>query len=186
MLFRNFNQRRELVDAFNQVQLLVSETDVEAYRSTRRDLDRLRSIVEKSELWIYRSDEDQTAKAAAESNFNAIRKYVSSMLFPKLIPYRILIYITELCEFSSREMRLHNQRLLRNLKAHFEIMQLLKMPCQPNDDAIRNIHQKAHKFLQVFCRGNRENQQELIKYVPFFIDQVLLANHDRVLSCPDP
>ena len=36
-----------------QVQLLVSQSDVENYTQIRTDLDKLRLMVEKSELWVY-------------------------------------------------------------------------------------------------------------------------------------
>ena len=38
-----------------QVQLLVSESDVENYKQIKSDLDELRLLVEKSELWVYKS-----------------------------------------------------------------------------------------------------------------------------------
>ncbi len=38
-----------------QVQLLVSESDVENYKQIKCDLDELRGLVEKSELWVYKA-----------------------------------------------------------------------------------------------------------------------------------
>jgi hypothetical protein len=38
-----------------QVQLLVSDSDVESYKQIKADLDVLRQSVEKSELWVYKS-----------------------------------------------------------------------------------------------------------------------------------
>jgi len=38
-----------------QVQLLVSDSDVESYKQIKLDLDELRLLVEKSELWVYKS-----------------------------------------------------------------------------------------------------------------------------------
>lgn len=38
-----------------QVQLLVSDSDVESYKQIKSDLDVLRQSVEKSELWVYKS-----------------------------------------------------------------------------------------------------------------------------------
>ena len=52
LLFRHFNQRQEVLQAFQQVQLLVSDRDVETYKQIKRDLDVLRLLVEKSELWV--------------------------------------------------------------------------------------------------------------------------------------
>lgn len=41
-----------------QVQLLISTNDVENYKQIKADLDDLRNIVEKSELWVYKSKTD--------------------------------------------------------------------------------------------------------------------------------
>lgn len=46
-----------------QVQLLVSDSDVESYKQIKSDLDVLRQSVEKSELWVYKSRSgDDTGK----------------------------------------------------------------------------------------------------------------------------
>jgi inositol 1,4,5-triphosphate receptor type 1 len=58
LLFRHFNQRKETLQHLNQVQLLVSETDIENYKQIKRDLDQLRLFVEKSELWVYKKGKD--------------------------------------------------------------------------------------------------------------------------------
>lgn len=55
LLFRHFSQRQEVLQAFKQVQLLVSASDVENYKQIKRDLDELRLLVEKSELWVYKA-----------------------------------------------------------------------------------------------------------------------------------
>ena len=58
LLFRHFNQRKETLQHLNQVQLLVSETDIKNYKQIKRDLDQLRLFVEKSELWVYKKGKD--------------------------------------------------------------------------------------------------------------------------------
>ncbi|XP_032666694.1 inositol 1,4,5-trisphosphate receptor isoform X7 [Odontomachus brunneus] len=55
LLFRHFSQRQEVLQAFKQVQLLVSDSDVESYKQIKADLDILRQSVEKSELWVFKS-----------------------------------------------------------------------------------------------------------------------------------
>lgn len=55
LLFRHFSQRHEVLQAFKQVQLLVSDSDVESYKQIKADLDGLRLLVEKSELWVYKA-----------------------------------------------------------------------------------------------------------------------------------
>lgn len=55
-----------------QVQLLVSEQDVENYKQIKTDLDQLRLTVEKSELWVEKNggygNEDATETQAKEQN----------------------------------------------------------------------------------------------------------------------
>ena len=49
-----------------QVQLLVSDSDVESYKQIKHDLDILRQSVEKSELWVYKS---KTSEELTTSKF---------------------------------------------------------------------------------------------------------------------
>jgi len=74
VLFRHFNQRQEVQKAFRevcqpiepekwfslgqvlyvfQIQLLVTQSDEENYKQISRDLAILKSLTEKSELWVY-------------------------------------------------------------------------------------------------------------------------------------
>uniref|UniRef100_A0A4W5KAJ3 Inositol 1,4,5-trisphosphate receptor n=1 Tax=Hucho hucho TaxID=62062 RepID=A0A4W5KAJ3_9TELE len=52
LLFKHFSQRQEVLHTFKQVQLLISGQDVDNYKLIKSDLDRLRTMVEKSELWV--------------------------------------------------------------------------------------------------------------------------------------
>lgn len=49
------------ISFFYQVQLLVSTSDVENYKQIKTDLDELRLLVEKSELWVYKSKKDSVS-----------------------------------------------------------------------------------------------------------------------------
>jgi hypothetical protein len=71
LLFRHFNHRKETVQHLNQVQLLVSETDIKNYKQIKRDLDQLRLFVEKSELWVYKKGKDGILTAAGGNELNA-------------------------------------------------------------------------------------------------------------------
>ncbi|XP_035209634.1 inositol 1,4,5-trisphosphate receptor type 1-like isoform X3 [Stegodyphus dumicola] len=62
LLFRHFSQRQEVLQAFKQVQLLVSASDVENYKQIKADLDELRLLVEKSELWVFKSKLEEVTK----------------------------------------------------------------------------------------------------------------------------
>lgn len=55
---------------FQQVQLLVSESDVENYKQIKADLDELRLLVEKSELWVFKEKGDKKKKKEAEGEEN--------------------------------------------------------------------------------------------------------------------
>jgi len=63
LLLRHFGQRQEVLQAFKQVQLLVSSEDVENYKQIKSDLDELRLLVEKSELWVYKGKGASTVSA---------------------------------------------------------------------------------------------------------------------------
>lgn len=54
---------------FIKVQLLVTSQDVDNYKQIKQDLDQLRSIVEKSELWVYKGQgPDETMDGASGEN----------------------------------------------------------------------------------------------------------------------
>ena len=48
------------------MQLLVSESDVENYKQIKCDLDELRLMVEKSELWVFKAKQDSVKKKKTE------------------------------------------------------------------------------------------------------------------------
>ena len=58
LLFRHFDQRQELVGALNNVQLLISASNVSQYEQIKEDVDELRTLTEESELWIPNSSKD--------------------------------------------------------------------------------------------------------------------------------
>ncbi|XP_031569863.1 inositol 1,4,5-trisphosphate receptor type 1-like [Actinia tenebrosa] len=66
LLMRHFSQRQEVLQAFKQVQLLVSNSDVENYKQIKTDLDELRLLVEKSELWVYKSKKDSVSASSGK------------------------------------------------------------------------------------------------------------------------
>uniref|UniRef100_A0A914YSR1 Inositol 1,4,5-trisphosphate receptor n=1 Tax=Panagrolaimus superbus TaxID=310955 RepID=A0A914YSR1_9BILA len=53
ILFRHFTQYQELIEDMKQVQLLVSNNDVDHYHQIDRDLFILKNLTEKSELWVH-------------------------------------------------------------------------------------------------------------------------------------
>eukprot|EP00061_Rhincodon_typus_P017323 g45969.t1 len=105
-----------------QVQLLVTSQDVENYKQIKADLDQLRLLVEKSELWVYKGHAHDEVMEGGESSTS------SSELKKKK---EVLIRLSKLCvqEGSSvRKSRKQQQRLLRNMGAHTVVLDLLQIP----------------------------------------------------------
>uniref|UniRef100_A0A671X7H5 Inositol 1,4,5-trisphosphate receptor n=1 Tax=Sparus aurata TaxID=8175 RepID=A0A671X7H5_SPAAU len=171
LIFKHFSQRAEVLQAFKQVQLLVSEQDVENYKQIKTDLDQLRLTVEKSELWVEKSGayngEDlgvrQDIKPQIDSNkannYNIVKE--------------ILLRLSKLC-YPSKKSRVQQQRLLKNMGAHTVVLDLLQIPYETSDEKMNEIMTLAHTFLQNFCRGNPQNQALLHKHLNLFLTPGLL------------
>lgn len=56
LLLAHFSQRKDLMAALSQVQLLVTKSHVDNYHQIKQNLEKLRNLVEKSELWVYKND----------------------------------------------------------------------------------------------------------------------------------
>lgn len=86
-----------------QVQLLVSEQDVENYKQIKADLDQLRLTVEKSELWVEKSvvysGEDLGVRQGKEPNME--------VLFCRLIAKRL----ASKSEVNTSYLQLHGKLL---------------------------------------------------------------------------
>lgn len=168
LLFRHFSQRQEVLQEFRQVQLLVSDSDVESYKQIKADLDVLRQSVEKSELWVYKSkcaedhgsnnkknkeeeEEVTTSKtptiSVLEKKGSAINLDVGPHLHPEQADeykkiQQILIRMNKLCIQSSPlgiiKPRKHEQRLLRNVGVHTVVLELLQIPYDEKEDIRMN------------------------------------------------
>ena len=55
-----------MLRSFGQVQLLVSDSDVKSYKQIKDDLDDLRLLVEKSELWVYKAVKQEDKKVSGK------------------------------------------------------------------------------------------------------------------------
>uniref|UniRef100_A0A8C3HW25 Inositol 1,4,5-trisphosphate receptor n=1 Tax=Chrysemys picta bellii TaxID=8478 RepID=A0A8C3HW25_CHRPI len=173
LLFRHFSQRQEVLQAFKQVQLLVTSQDVDNYKQIKQDLDQLRSIVEKSELWVYKGQgPDETLDGAPGENEHK-KKEVNYWFLVK----EILLRLSKLCvqeSASVRKSRKQQQRLLRNMGAHTVVLELLQIPYEKVDTRMQEIMKLAHAFLQNFCAGNQQNQALLHKHINLFLNPGIL------------
>ncbi|XP_037951904.1 inositol 1,4,5-trisphosphate receptor [Teleopsis dalmanni] len=186
LLFRHFSQRQEVLQAFRQVQLLVSDSDVESYKQIKFDLDILRQSVEKSELWVYKSkttDEMTTTEATIDST-TLNNEYRASLSEEQLNEYKkvkeILMRMNKFCITTDAtgavvKPRKHEQRLLRNVGVHTVVLDLLQNPYDEKDDVLmKELMCLAHEFLQNFCLGNQQNQVLLHNHLDLFLNPGIL------------
>ncbi|CAB1315099.1 unnamed protein product [Coregonus sp. 'balchen'] len=104
LLFRHFSQRQE-------VQLLVTSQDVENYKQIKSDLDQLRSIVEKSELWgdsnSGGSDKPKKPESTSSYNYRVVKE--------------ILLRLSRLCVQEGLFGRKRNQQNQALLHKHINL-----------------------------------------------------------------
>ncbi|KAL7891430.1 hypothetical protein AOLI_G00009060 [Acnodon oligacanthus] len=191
LLFRHFSQRQEVLQAFKQVQLLVTSQDVENYKQIKADLDQLRSVVEKSELWVYKrqgSDSGlHTGEGITTETHHKSDSISDGLNKPKVestsssnyrLVKEILLRLSKLCVMeclSGRKNKKQQQRLLRNMGAHSVVLELLQIPYEKGEDVwMQEIMRLAHQFLQNFCAGNQQNQALLHKHINLFLNPGIL------------
>nr|CAB3257468.1 inositol 1,4,5-trisphosphate receptor type 2 [Phallusia mammillata] len=207
LLFRHFSQRQEVLQAFKNVQLLVTKDEHENYKGIKSNLDQLRLLVEKSELWVLKgkSSSSQTSHEPASRDARREDSTSSSVSSMPAFPSRdesidsgvadthkpvissssfknyntinkILKKLTELCVSGENELPCkEQQRLLRNMDAHSAVLDLLQISYERNSDSqMHSIMKRAHKFLQVFCKGNHQNQVLLHKNLNLFMTPGIL------------
>uniref|UniRef100_B3P2E7 Inositol 1,4,5-trisphosphate receptor n=1 Tax=Drosophila erecta TaxID=7220 RepID=B3P2E7_DROER len=184
LLFRHFSQRQEVLQAFRQVQLLVSDSDVESYKQIKSDLDILRQSVEKSELWVYKAKATDELGANDAGGDAVSLEYNAALSQEQRNEYRkvkeILIRMNKFCVTASGpgsvvKPRKHEQRLLRNVGVHTVVLDLLQNPYDEKDDELmKELMCLAHEFLQNFCLGNQQNQALLHNHLDLFLNPGIL------------
>uniref|UniRef100_A0A7M4F8M8 Inositol 1,4,5-trisphosphate receptor n=1 Tax=Crocodylus porosus TaxID=8502 RepID=A0A7M4F8M8_CROPO len=168
LLFKHFSQRQEVLHTFKQVQLLISAQDVENYKVIKSELDKLRTMVEKSELWV---DKKGSSKGDEPGEGNKKEKKESSENYR--IVKGILERLNKMCGVGE-QVRKKQQRLLKNMDAHKVMLDLLQIPYEKGDVKMMEILRYTHQFLQKFCAGNQENQALLHKHLNLFLTPGLL------------
>uniref|UniRef100_A0A672NLQ7 Inositol 1,4,5-trisphosphate receptor n=1 Tax=Sinocyclocheilus grahami TaxID=75366 RepID=A0A672NLQ7_SINGR len=178
LLFKHFSQRQEVLHTFKQVQLLISVQDVENYKHIKRDLDLLRTMVEKSELWVIKKsssggdgkkDKKDKKEAAPVSHVLGQKVEKSNESYQNV--KEILERLNKMC---SSGVFKKQQRLLKNMGAHKVMLDLLQISYDRNDTKMHEIIKYTHLFLQKFCTGNLENQNLLHKHLNLFLTPGLL------------
>ncbi|XP_037698366.1 inositol 1,4,5-trisphosphate receptor type 3 [Choloepus didactylus] len=183
LLFKHFSQRQEAMHTFKQVQLLISAQDVENYKVIKSELDRLRTMVEKSELWVDKkgsskgeeveagATKDKKERPTDEEGFLHLPGEKSSENYQ--IVKGILERLNKMCGIGE-QMRKKQQRLLKNMDAHKVMLDLLQIPYDKGDAKMMEILRYTHQFLQKFCAGNPGNQALLHKHLHLFLTPGLL------------
>uniref|UniRef100_A0A7N9AK99 Inositol 1,4,5-trisphosphate receptor n=1 Tax=Mastacembelus armatus TaxID=205130 RepID=A0A7N9AK99_9TELE len=181
LLFRHFSQRQEVLHTFKQVQLLISAQDVENYKLIKADLDRLRTLVEKSELWVEKKGsgggDGKQEKGEGASGEPVPKKEKGNENYQKVKEVRTLVsfcsskWLNRMC---SSGVWKKQQRLLKNMGAHKVMLDLLQVSYDKNDVKMQEIIRYTHLFLQKFCMGNQENQALLHKNLNLFLNPGLL------------
>uniref|UniRef100_A0A8C3PTE2 Inositol 1,4,5-trisphosphate receptor n=1 Tax=Calidris pygmaea TaxID=425635 RepID=A0A8C3PTE2_9CHAR len=169
LLFKHFSQRQEVLHTFKQVQLLISAQDVENYKVIKSELDKLRTMVEKSELWV---DKKGSSKGDSTMEGNKKDKKEKSSENYQIVK-GILERLNKMCGVGE-QVRKKQQRLLKNMDAHKVMLDLLQIPYEKGDAKMMEILKFTHQFLQKFCAGNQENQALLHKHLNLFLTPGLL------------
>uniref|UniRef100_A0A8C5BDS4 Inositol 1,4,5-trisphosphate receptor n=1 Tax=Gadus morhua TaxID=8049 RepID=A0A8C5BDS4_GADMO len=182
LLFKHFSQRQEVLHTFKQVQLLITSQDVENYKLIKADLDRLRTLVEKSELWVEKKDKksggegkdkkdkkDKKEKKEDDKEDKGEKKEEKKEKEKE--KGEVLERLNRMC---SSGVWKKQQRLLKNMGAHKVMLDLLQVSYDKNDAKMQVIIRHTHVFLQKFCMGNQENQALLHKNLNLFLNPGLL------------
>uniref|UniRef100_A0A8C4K7G0 Inositol 1,4,5-trisphosphate receptor n=1 Tax=Dromaius novaehollandiae TaxID=8790 RepID=A0A8C4K7G0_DRONO len=181
LLFKHFSQRQEVLHTFKQVQLLISAQDVENYKVIKSELDKLRTMVEKSELWVDKKGSTK-GDSTVEGNKKEKKEHTADeeIIAPGekssenyQIVKGILERLNKMCGVGE-QVRKKQQRLLKNMDAHKVMLDLLQIPYEKGDAKMMEILKFTHQFLQKFCAGNQENQALLHKHLNLFLTPGLL------------
>ncbi|KAJ7420984.1 Inositol 1,4,5-trisphosphate receptor type 3 [Willisornis vidua] len=181
LLFKHFSQRQEVLHTFKQVQLLISAQDVENYKVIKSELDKLRTMVEKSELWVDKKGSNK-GDTTVEGNKKEKKEHAADeeVIAPGekssenyQIVKGILERLNKMCGVGE-QVRKKQQRLLKNMDAHKVMLDLLQIPYEKGDAKMMEILKFTHQFLQKFCAGNQENQALLHKHLNLFLTPGLL------------
>ncbi|MGH0141198.1 UNVERIFIED_CONTAM: hypothetical protein FKN15_010726 [Acipenser sinensis] len=151
LLFKHFSQRNEVLHTFKQVQLLISTQDVDNYKLIKSDLDRLRTIVEKSELWVEKKSSGGDGKKNKKDKKDKKEEKEKE----------------EKEEKPPAEDEATKKAKSEKSSESYKIV-------KETDVKMLEIIKHTHHFLQKFCQGNQENQALLHKHLNLFLNPGLL------------
>ncbi|KAK2568121.1 Inositol 1 [Acropora cervicornis] len=186
------------------VQLLVSNSDVENYKQIKSDLDELRLLVEKSELWVYKSRKDiptDTRVRKITPGLVGLRKDVGSTSSKETESPRKDsleqdgVTVSASQDPQSSDSESGSGKILERLsglcvsysssgkKNHKHEQRLLRnmgahtVVLELLQIPYDKIMGEAHEFLRNFCLGNTQNQALLHKHLDLFLTPGLKEAH---------
>uniref|UniRef100_A0A4W6FRX6 Inositol 1,4,5-trisphosphate receptor n=1 Tax=Lates calcarifer TaxID=8187 RepID=A0A4W6FRX6_LATCA len=192
LLFRHFSQRQEVLHTFKQVQLLISAQDVENYKLIKADLDRLRTLVEKSELWV-----EKKGSGGGDGKKDKKDKKEKGEVRCRNMIIIISIYMTrdKYCKGEkaktkitgpSEEATPKKEKGNENYQQVKEILERLNKMCssgvwKKQQRLLKNMgaHKVMLDLLQVSYDQNDVKMQEIIRYTHLFLQKFCMGNQEN-------
>ncbi|KAF7262478.1 hypothetical protein EG68_00315 [Paragonimus skrjabini miyazakii] len=192
LLFRQYGQYEEFSIAMRQIQVLCDEQDITVFQQLRNDINRLKNLVEQSELWIKKVNavdlpdvtklELEYSKQSAVHNFFVIENILTSIL--RVCEAGTASYAVSASSYPSyrdrdgigcesvqdgKHRRL--QEMLHHLGLHLVLVQLLNAPFHITNGQTDEILHLAKRLIFLFCEGNETNQQIMLQYAEQFLTE---------------
>ncbi|CAK6983752.1 inositol 1%2C4,5-trisphosphate receptor type 3, partial [Scomber scombrus] len=189
LLFRHFSQRQEVLHTFKQVQLLISSQDVENYKLIKADLDRLRTLVEKSELWVEKKgtgeETERRKRKRKESLISDISVY-NVVQYPENCICCLTVCVLQgaLEETTPKKDKLEKSN--ENYQNVKEILERLNKMCssgvwKKQQRLLKNMgaHKVMLDLLQVSYDQNDVKMQEIIRFTHLFLQKFCMGNQEN-------
>jgi len=193
-LVHHFTQKHELIVASERVQLLTDPTLIELHDQVKKDLRRLRSLVETEELWL---GEDDPQDRAGELMV-ILSTLLSHCELPDLPDEEGTAGKKKRRRSLTQQAQddLHggeedgdrpstatppsmpsvditaSRELLRNLAAHKAVVEVLEIERLLTVDGGLDLLCVCHRFLQAFAQDSPANTEEIGEFMDLFMDQL--------------
>uniref|UniRef100_A0AAQ4QRC1 Inositol 1,4,5-trisphosphate receptor n=1 Tax=Gasterosteus aculeatus aculeatus TaxID=481459 RepID=A0AAQ4QRC1_GASAC len=188
LIFKHFSQRAEVLQAFKQVQLLVSEQDVDNYKQIKADLDQLRLTVEKSELWVEKSGVYKwDCRCSIKCIFDCIKviiEHINHFLFMYLFGQEVVLSPVQ---NGDNKPQIDSNKA-NNYKIVKEILLRLSKLCYPSKKSrvqqqrlLKNMgaHAVVLDLLQIPYEKCDEKMNEIMTLAHTFLQNFCKGNHQN-------
>jgi len=198
-LVHHFTQKQELIQAVERVQLLTDKTLIELHDQVKKDLRRLRSLVETEELWLGEDDpQDRAGELMAilssllshceepetdntpEKGKKKRRKSLTQQAHEDMHAddeegsrrgSTIRSSTTTPAMLPAVDIKA-SRELLRNLGAHNAVVEVLELERILLVEGGLDLLCVCHRFLQAFAEDSKSNIEELSQFMDLFMEQL--------------